>query len=127
MKRMLFTALLILLFVAVSLFWEGHVITHTRQMNELVDEAMQAITKNGDFATGVEKVSQLEQNWQHVREHWGTLIAHQKLSDIEILLAKAQQAIQDQSAVEAMMHLAALKLSLDHLEDAHTLSMRNLL
>ena len=127
MSRMMLTLLLVAVFVVVSLFWENHVCDHTQTLIDTVEQAIQALDQNGDFAKSGQWMREFEEKWQHVHDTWETMIAHAKLMDIETAFMQAQSAIGDEDKAEAMMQLVALKVALEHLADSHALSLENLL
>lgn len=127
MNRLLLTLALVAVFVVASFFWENHVSDHTRELIDMVDRATQALDVDGDFEGCALLLGELDQQWQSVHDTWETMIAHEKLLEIETVLVQARRAVDEKDRTESTLLLEALRVSLQHLADSHALSLENLL
>ena len=125
MKRLLACILLLAGLLIGAFFWQGHVREHVQALVTMTEQAQQALDE-GDFDTVRAQLKQIDDAWDHVRDHWAMLIDHQTLDQVDETLASSQNLAKAEDAVLCDLELTRLELGIQATVDDYAFSLKNL-
>lgn len=127
-KEYIIIILIISVIVGGHFLQQNHLNTTSVELIDDIDEIIEEIETNGEITPfAKEKIEVLVQDWEEVSKIWSIMVLHSELDQIELSLAAAKIAIENDIIHESLTSLSSLSFLLEHIQTKESLQLKNIL